>query len=135
MASTATAATATAAAKATAPEVSKPEPFAGSRFKFKAFCTQIKLGIWADSKRPAEKKLMRYTEDQVLWAASFLRGDAYMRMEPYISHRLNTTHLNQCSEEVRTVMTNIDNFLGVLAQSYGDLDEARTSELQLMELR
>jgi hypothetical protein len=66
MASTATAATATAAAKATAPEVSKPEPFAGSRFKFKVFYTQIKLGIWADSKRPAEKKLIRYTEDQIL---------------------------------------------------------------------
>jgi hypothetical protein len=45
IASITTAATATAAAKATAPEVSKPEPFAGSRFKFKAFCTQIKLGI------------------------------------------------------------------------------------------
>jgi hypothetical protein len=45
MASTVTAATATAAAKATAPKVSKPEPFAGSRFKFKAFYTQIKLEI------------------------------------------------------------------------------------------
>jgi len=37
--------TVTAAAKATAPKISKLEPFAGSRFKFKAFCTQIKLGI------------------------------------------------------------------------------------------
>jgi hypothetical protein len=45
MASTATAVTATAAVKATAPEISKPEPFAGSRFKFKVFYTQIKLGI------------------------------------------------------------------------------------------
>jgi hypothetical protein len=32
-------------AKATAPEVSKPEPFAGSRFKFKAFYTQVRLDI------------------------------------------------------------------------------------------
>jgi hypothetical protein len=65
MAFIATAATATAAVKATAPEVSKPEPFAGSRFKFKVFCTQIKLRIWADSKRLVEKKLMRYTENQI----------------------------------------------------------------------
>jgi hypothetical protein len=63
MALIAIAATATAAVKVTASEISKPEPFAGSRFKFKAFCTQIKLGIWADSKRLAEKKLIRYTED------------------------------------------------------------------------
>jgi hypothetical protein len=40
-----TAVIATAAVKATAPKVFKPESFAGSRFKFKAFCTQIKLGI------------------------------------------------------------------------------------------
>jgi hypothetical protein len=45
MASIVTAVTATAVVKATASEVSKPEPFAGSRFKFKAFYTQIKLGI------------------------------------------------------------------------------------------
>jgi hypothetical protein len=57
------AATVTAAAKATVPEVFKSKSFAGSRFKFKAFCTQVKLGIWADLKRSAEKKLMRYTED------------------------------------------------------------------------
>jgi hypothetical protein len=45
MALIATIVIATAAVKTTAPEVSKPKPFAGSRFKFKAFCTQIKLGI------------------------------------------------------------------------------------------
>jgi hypothetical protein len=32
-------------AKATVPKVSKPEPFYGSRQKFKAFYTQIRLGI------------------------------------------------------------------------------------------
>jgi hypothetical protein len=45
MAFTVIAATATAAVKATVSKVFKPEPFAGSRFKFKAFYTQIKLRI------------------------------------------------------------------------------------------
>jgi hypothetical protein len=36
---------------------------------------------------------------------------------------------------VKKVITTLDQFLGVLAQSYGDLDEVRTSELQLMELK
>jgi hypothetical protein len=31
--------------KAPAPEVSKPDLFAGFRFKFKAFYTQVRLGI------------------------------------------------------------------------------------------
>jgi hypothetical protein len=42
---TATIVTATTVIKATIPEVSKPEPFVGSRFKFKIFCIQIELGI------------------------------------------------------------------------------------------
>jgi hypothetical protein len=116
-------------------EIFKSNPFAGSRFKFKAFCTQVRLGIWADNLRPMEKRLLRYTDQQALWAASFLRGDAYMRMEPYVSHRLEVGYINSCKEEVKKVMLTVDSFLGVLAQSYRDLDEARTSELQLIKLR
>jgi hypothetical protein len=41
----ATVVTATAVVKATVSEIFKPEPFAGSRFKFKVFYTQIKPGI------------------------------------------------------------------------------------------
>jgi hypothetical protein len=37
--------TATAAVKATVPEISKPESFVDSRFKFKVFYIQIKLRI------------------------------------------------------------------------------------------
>ena len=58
-----------------------------------------------------------------------------MRMEPYISRRLSAGSLSACQETVRTVMSNIDAFLGIIAQSYGDLDEARTSELKLMDLK
>ena len=67
-ATTATAATALAGAvtKAAVPDVSKPEPFAGSRAKFRIYCTQIRLGIWAYNKRPVDKRAMRYQEDKVL---------------------------------------------------------------------
>jgi hypothetical protein len=58
-----------------------------------------------------------------------------MRMKPYVSYRLEAGYINLYSEEVKNVMRTIDSFLGVLAQSYGDLDEARTSELQLIKLR
>jgi hypothetical protein len=72
---------------------------------------------------------MRYSDEQVLWAASYLRGDAYLRMEPYITARLEAGGINICTDEVKKVMNTLDLFLGVLAQSYGDLDEVRTSEL------
>jgi hypothetical protein len=31
--------------KTTISKISKSEPFAGSRYKFKVFCTQIRLGV------------------------------------------------------------------------------------------
>jgi hypothetical protein len=78
---------------------------------------------------------MKCSDEQTLWAALYLRGDAYLRIKPYITIRLNTDSNAKCSKEVRKIITDIDGFLGVLAQSYGDLDETRTSELQLMELK
>ena len=58
-----------------------------------------------------------------------------MRMEPYILYRLTVENLNACTDKIKKVITNIDRFLEVLAQSYGDLNEIRTSKLQLIELK
>jgi hypothetical protein len=56
-------------------------------------------------------------------------------MEPYITARLGSASIHVCTDATKAVMSNVNQFLGVLAQSYGDLDEVRTSELQLMELK
>jgi hypothetical protein len=73
------------------------------------------LGIWADSKRPADKRLIRYLKEQTLYIASFLRRDAYLRMESYITTRLKAGTYTACSEEVKKVIYNIDAFLEILA--------------------
>jgi hypothetical protein len=56
-------------------------------------------------------------------------------MKLYITARLESDTIYICTEVVKGVITTIDQFLGVLAQLYGDLNEIRTSELQLMELK
>jgi hypothetical protein len=53
-------------AKATASKVFKPEPFYSSRQKFKIYYTQIRLGVWANNKRSIDKRLIRYTNEQIL---------------------------------------------------------------------
>ena len=58
-----------------------------------------------------------------------------MRMELYISHRLQVGTLANYQNTVRIVILNLDVFLGILAQSYGDLNEIRTLELQLIDLK
>jgi hypothetical protein len=61
--------------------------------------------------------------------ASFLRGDAYLRMEPYVTARLGSVSIHTCTDATKAVISNVNQFLGVLAQSYGDLNKVRTSEL------
>jgi hypothetical protein len=56
-------------------------------------------------------------------------------MEPYITARLENTSINAYIDATKAVITNINQFLEVLIQSYGDLDEIRISELQLMKLK
>jgi hypothetical protein len=58
-----------------------------------------------------------------------------LRMEPFITARLEAETIFNCTDAVKAVITNPSQFLGVLAQSYEDLDEVRISELQLIELK
>jgi hypothetical protein len=67
--------------------------------------------------------------------AFYLRGDAYLRTKPYITIRLKAGGINSYTEEVKKIITNFNQFLGILAQSYGDLNEVKISELQLIELK
>jgi hypothetical protein len=38
-------------------------------------------------------------------------------------------------EEVKRIFNNVDLYFNLLRQFFGDLDEARTAELQLLDLR
>jgi hypothetical protein len=70
--------------------------------------------------------------EEIIWAVSFLRGDAYARFEPYITHYLDVGTAIKCIPEVRKVLEDIKEYIALLNKSYGDFDEARTAELQLM---
>jgi DNA integrity scanning protein DisA with diadenylate cyclase activity len=48
---------------------------------------------------------------------------------------LENTSINVYINTIKAVITNVNQFLKVLAQSYKDLDKVRTSELQLIELK
>jgi hypothetical protein len=56
-------------------------------------------------------------------------------MKSYVTTRLTVEIYNACNKEVKKIIYSIDAFLEVLVQSYGDLNEARTLELQLIKLK
>jgi hypothetical protein len=71
--------------------------------------------------------------DQIIWAASYLRGEAEIRFRPYLEDRLanDTNTRPEATEIFRTT----ENFLSFLLMSYRDLNKARTAELKLNRLR
>jgi hypothetical protein len=77
---------------------------------------------------------LKNVTEEVVWAVSFLRRNAYARFESYMEHYLDRGFCLQYNEPVRTVMAGMETYLELLKQSYKDLNETRTAELQLQKL-
>jgi hypothetical protein len=78
------------------------------------------------------RKLPSY-RDRVIWAASYLRGEAEARFRPYVKDKL----INgvKCRTETTKIFIYIDNYFTFLSISYRDLNEVKTAELKINRLR
>jgi hypothetical protein len=71
--------------------------------------------------------------DRVIWAASYLRGEVKVRFRLYVEDKLvNST---KCRAKTTKIFAYTDNYFAFLSMSYGDLNEARTAELEINRLR
>jgi hypothetical protein len=59
---------------------------------------------------------------------SRLKEKAFARLESYMTQILEKEYIN-CEKEIRRIFNNINLYFNLLRQSFGDLDEARTTEL------
>jgi hypothetical protein len=71
--------------------------------------------------------------DRVIWAASYLRGEAEVHFRPYIEDKL--VNGTKCRAEMTEIFAYTDNYFAFLFMFYGDLNEARTAELEINRLR
>jgi hypothetical protein len=71
--------------------------------------------------------------DRVIWAISYLRGEAKARFRPYIEDKL--VNDVKCRTETTEIFAYTDNYFAFLSISYGDLNEVRTAELEINRLR
>jgi len=69
-----------------------------------------------------------------MWAAFYLKREAFTRFEPYIAHYLEKGSMADCDPIMAKVVNTIGHYIHLLSQSFGDLDEIRTAELRLLEL-
>jgi hypothetical protein len=110
--------------------------FYGDRSKFKIYVLQVRLYWWADAIKPT--KLINIREllmvrDQIVWAASYLRGEAEARFRSYLEDKLINGPRN--SVETKEIFDSTVNYFAFLFISYKDLNETRTVELKLNRLR
>jgi hypothetical protein len=76
---------------------------------------------------------MPIIRDQIIWAASYLRGEAEIYFRLYLEDRLvNGVNIRPETTEIFRIT---ENFLLFFSISYRDLNEARTAELKLNRLR
>src|SRR5450755_251177 len=99
------------------PKIHMPDLFYRDRKKFKVYCNQVRLYIWNDAKRI--KKTLKNVTEEVVWAALYLKGDAYARFELYLEYYLEKGFYSQCEKPVRTIMAGLGNYLGLFKQFYG----------------
>jgi hypothetical protein len=71
--------------------------------------------------------------DRVVWAASYLRGEAEARFRPYVEDKLMNGV--KCRAETTEIFAYTDNYFAFLFMSYGDLNEVKTAELKINRLR
>lgn len=95
----------------------KPEEFRGDRSKHKAFITQLALTFGANPHR------LRSDKAKINFAASYLRGPAFERLEPFI---------NTLDGEV--IFKTYPEFLEGLRGGCADPDERATAEKQIKNL-
>jgi hypothetical protein len=72
--------------------------------------------------------------EEVMWAVSFLRRDVYARFESYMIYYLDMGTAVKYTPEVRKVLEDIKEYIVLLNKSYGDFDEVRTVEFQLIAI-
>jgi hypothetical protein len=83
--------------------------------------------------KPVDIREMPIVRDQIIWAASYLRGEVKIRFRLYLKDRL-ANGINT-RPETSEIFRTTEQFLSFLLMSYKDLNEVRTAELKLNRLR
>jgi Retrotransposon gag protein len=74
-----------------------------------------------------------FYRNRVVWAVSYLRGEAEARFRPYVEDKLMNGV--KCRIETTEIFAYTDNYFAFLFISYRDLNEVRTAELKINRLR
>ena len=104
----------------------KPEFFDGTRSKLRGFLTQMDMQF----------RIIRCGEeaDKVIYASTYLRGQAFVWFEPYI-REFNEKPIKDWGDTTRDIFASYTIFKKKLEATFGDIDATRTAERRLRRLK
>jgi Retrotransposon gag protein/Zinc knuckle len=106
----------------------RPEAFSGEKSNVQAFLTQARAYLYVNHER------FKYNSDQVLFVGGLLTGKAAEWWEPTL--RDYVTHGDASRDnKTKTLFGSYDAFETALRTTFGNPDEVRTAERQLLALR
>jgi hypothetical protein len=70
----------------------------------------------------------------MMWAASYLKDETFVRFEPYIAYYLKRGNVASCDLIIIKAINTVGHYLEFFSQSFSDLDETKTAELRLLKL-
>ena len=82
-----------------------------------------------------QSNTLPYYTNKVTAIAAYLKGNAAAWAEPMLREYLEKGHPNRCSDRVKKLFTDYENFEAALKEAFGDPDEERDWERQLLQLK
>jgi len=104
----------------------KPDFFDGARTKLRGFLTQMDMQL----------RIINCVEeaDKVIYASTYLRGQAFEWFEPYI-REFNEKPMKDWGDVTKDLFTSYKVFKKKLEMTFRDIDATRTAERRLRRLR
>jgi Retrotransposon gag protein/Zinc knuckle len=118
----------TAGTDSTSIKVNTPDTFHGDRRKLRAFVAQCDLYIRLNPQRLAS------SEAKVMFATTYLRDGAFDWFEPYLTDHLENP-VEDRKTETKNLFSSYKHWRNSIRKIYGGVDEERTAERQIQELR
>jgi len=109
--------------------VPTPTPYEGKTGTLRTFLTQARLYL------KFQQSALPFQTDRVLAVAAYLKGDAAAWFEPMLREYLEKGHPDKCNDRTRRIVSHYDRFEGALKEAFGNPDEERDWERQLLQLK
>lgn len=107
----------------------KPDTYEGSREGVQTFLTQLSAYLYVNNDSFTNEG------EKVMCAGGLLRGRAAEWFEPYLRDYLDNNKKTDRKDETNALFGDFDYFTKALRNTFGNPDELRTAERQLMQLK